>query len=211
MIVIEQNNGFWTEIFPNYLGGCGAILAVIVALWQTHRANKARELAANEKSEAEQIVNNKTLKLFDSATANERVILSNLANQIDQYYKEYDIAVSEPSTSKEILLEGCRITFIEYMKDVKRDKILKSVLSKYKTDTSSMLSEYHLFLSERSVELITKRIENIELCYYNILHVYKLPLESINDWSNDKLYKHMDELFDIENQLREISAEFINK
>lgn len=208
MIVIEQNNGFWTEIFPNYLGGCGAILAVIVALWQTHRANKAREVVASEKSEAEKVANNKTLKLFDSATENERKTLGNVASIVSGYNKETDYAFGfDPQNPKSELISGSIDTIRHFTGVVHRDKVL-SALQNYKNTTSSMLNDYHVLLSEENIEQITRIISEIDDCYNRVNYIYNLPFQYAENWKFEKLIKHLDEVLDTEDKLRALSMRF---
>lgn len=210
MIVIEQDNGFWTEIFPNYLAGGGAMLAVIVALWQTHRANRAREIAANEKTEAEHVVNSKTLKLFDSATKNERNILSNVSSIVSDFKKETDYAYGfDPQNSKSELISGSISTIRHFTSVVHRDKVL-SALQDYRNTTSSMLNDYHVLLSEENIEKITQIISKIDNCYYNVNYIYNLPLQYAENWSFEKLTNHLDEVLDTENELNTLSQEFFN-
>lgn len=210
MIVIEQDNGFWTEIFPNYLAGGGAMLAVIVALWQTHRANRAREIAANEKTEAEKVVNNKTLKLFDSATKNERNILSNVSSIVSEFNKETDNAFGfDPQNSESELISGSIRTIRHFTSIVHRDKVL-SALQDYKNITSSMLNDYHVLLSEENIEKITQIISKIDDCHYNVNYIYNLPSQYAENWSFEKLTNHLDEVLDTENELKVLSQEFFN-
>lgn len=177
-----NDSGFWTDIFPNYLAGVGTVATVVVALWQTKRANDAKNKAAKEQKRVEKKRKEKTLQLIDSLSnyercqvreANSKILTYKLGrvkfpnNNIENWdamtraiYDTYSDASAyheahgfSRAFGRPITTSESRLNNVKNLfENHNNQSDIYNILVNYRSVLSNNLSSYHTLLDEKSIE-----------------------------------------------------------
>lgn len=191
------NKHFFVDILASWLTAIGTVGAIIVALWQTKKANYARDNAKKEQEIAEKHRNDKTLQLFDTLSRYERHHLWDTNLKILTYKlgrREFPIDDIEnwDSTTRAIYATyshtlayqqahdfsrafGPKTTPKSRLKNVENlfkksnnQSFIYIILNNYQEVLSVNLSSYHTLLDETSIEKISDRLLKINKCLFEI-------------------------------------------
>lgn len=143
---------FWKIILPTYLTAIGTVGAV---LWALIEAKKTRKDAIRlEKRRA-----NKTLKLFDSLTKEEREVFERFSKTVDE---KIDVEKIEDGTQigeKEISREE-RLSITREIGELHNLMLARSLsahIQRYLDEINTLLPNYHTLLNEESLDYISDR------------------------------------------------------
>lgn len=188
------NKGIVVDVLPKWLTAIGTVGAVIVAQWQTKKANDARYIEKREQEIAEQERNSKTLQLIDSLTSYERRRLSEarikiltyihgkreLPNQnienwdsiTKAYYNAYFGTIPFHKAHGFSRAFGRPVTTSDeslnnvknVFKKINNQSGIYNVLISYREVLSNNLSSYHTLLDETSIDKISTRLLSLNIC-----------------------------------------------
>ncbi len=146
--------GIWTEVVPNYLGGVGTILAVVVALWQTRNAKAAQykaEIKQLKEAEINEIEKRKRQQsivgLLDGLTESCLSHINLVKNNIEKKWEISSLDNTEYMVVPEIA---------DYINEMK----LKNSVEEYKSHLKQWVIDHKDILND---DLINKTAAKIEI------------------------------------------------
>ncbi|WP_202809296.1 hypothetical protein [Staphylococcus equorum] len=143
------NRNFFVDIVAPWLTAIGTVGAVIVALWQTKRAENARineKIRYEKMRHAEKVQHNEDLlKIIDSLTAPMRDKLEITTKSIDDICNIYKLSSKDYKKCDDI----------EY---TYRIMDLETVIRGYRDDIKSLITSSSVSLNDVSLDLITPKL-----------------------------------------------------